>query len=630
MRKVLVTVIISLIVLFLAWPLYAAQSAGHKVVRGECLSKIAKQYGLPLQAILKMNRIKDPNKIYPGQTIHIPGSAHGLGKKVKKPFYWDWMNGKPFGPKRDFAKGIRMYNDEFDPLAKEQIINLIITGQGEDHVILPGDHFEQMLSGNYHVIDDVTARFAKDKIKDKPAKKYCATVGDTKYCVAKPACFNWPWWKEKIAPAPKPEPEPKKVIVPEPTPEIAPTPTPAPELPAETPPPPAAKGFCLECNNYTKSYLYVGYIGGLQSENHSDWTRYYGINFFDAPCPIYVWEGWLRVGPVVEFTGWEGGIDHDNIRYRGHMLAYGGEIQHERSDAEDMIRIMYAEKSGDVWADSFQYDSNESTHILIGDAGHQWWYNRTWFNQFEFRIHVEWDFDKGARQKDSYLNGQKFDERPLDQSVYTVSFKTEYYKNGDWALTAENTVGYLASNYGLFDDFRLGAKWKNMVEPVGSFRWNEFSGNEQWGAHLILNLTELAIYGWDLIEAKWRESHPENTEPVEPQHAEDFAEKKLNLPKNQANTAESADSDATTLQDAGKTAETPEKLSRNDSSNGYVVSVLKDNREAGSQADNEPTSIQVKHLVDNRSEQPEKIGKAVASYLRGAANASFFKVQVID
>jgi nucleoid-associated protein YgaU len=56
----------------------AAGGAGHTytVVSGDNLTKIGQKYGIPWQQIYEANRdiLSDPDKIYPGQELKIPGA----------------------------------------------------------------------------------------------------------------------------------------------------------------------------------------------------------------------------------------------------------------------------------------------------------------------------------------------------------------------------------------------------------------------------------------------------------------------------------------------------------------------------------------------------------------------------
>ncbi|MFP4554160.1 MAG: LysM peptidoglycan-binding domain-containing protein [Actinomycetota bacterium] len=52
----------------------------HKVTRGETLRRIASQYGTPIPQIVEANSISNPNRIFPGQKLLIPsGSGSGSG-----------------------------------------------------------------------------------------------------------------------------------------------------------------------------------------------------------------------------------------------------------------------------------------------------------------------------------------------------------------------------------------------------------------------------------------------------------------------------------------------------------------------------------------------------------------------
>lgn len=56
--------------------------AVYTVVKGDTLSAIARKYGTTYQKLAAYNGISNPNLIYPGQKIKIPGSASGSGGSV--------------------------------------------------------------------------------------------------------------------------------------------------------------------------------------------------------------------------------------------------------------------------------------------------------------------------------------------------------------------------------------------------------------------------------------------------------------------------------------------------------------------------------------------------------------------
>ena len=53
-----------------------AQNQVHVVRRGETLSSIATRYGTTTQAIVRSNGLPNPNYIYAGQRLVIPGASN--------------------------------------------------------------------------------------------------------------------------------------------------------------------------------------------------------------------------------------------------------------------------------------------------------------------------------------------------------------------------------------------------------------------------------------------------------------------------------------------------------------------------------------------------------------------------
>ncbi len=56
-------------------------SVDHIVSRGETLGRIAQRYGVTVGAIMAANNISDPNRIYAGQTLTIPGVSGPLAQE---------------------------------------------------------------------------------------------------------------------------------------------------------------------------------------------------------------------------------------------------------------------------------------------------------------------------------------------------------------------------------------------------------------------------------------------------------------------------------------------------------------------------------------------------------------------
>lgn len=72
-------ILVLLVVLLSSVAAASAQNRTHVVKSGETLSTIARQYGLTVQQIAAANGITNPDRIYAGQVLVIPGSSGGTG-----------------------------------------------------------------------------------------------------------------------------------------------------------------------------------------------------------------------------------------------------------------------------------------------------------------------------------------------------------------------------------------------------------------------------------------------------------------------------------------------------------------------------------------------------------------------
>ena len=90
-------------------PAPSGQEAGviwHTVLQGETLSSIARRYGTTWQAIVQANDLVNPNQIYVGQKIKIPGGSSGgqssgaTGCRIRhtvKQGEWVWQIARNYG-----------------------------------------------------------------------------------------------------------------------------------------------------------------------------------------------------------------------------------------------------------------------------------------------------------------------------------------------------------------------------------------------------------------------------------------------------------------------------------------------------------------------------------------------------
>lgn len=62
-----------------------AEGTYHRVERGETLWRISKNYGVPLEDVVRLNRIRDSSRIKAGQVIRIPGKREQRAAAVTYP-----------------------------------------------------------------------------------------------------------------------------------------------------------------------------------------------------------------------------------------------------------------------------------------------------------------------------------------------------------------------------------------------------------------------------------------------------------------------------------------------------------------------------------------------------------------
>jgi murein DD-endopeptidase MepM/ murein hydrolase activator NlpD len=70
---------------FYYWSLEAQKGIYHKIEKGQTLWRIAKTYGVSVEELIRVNRIKDVTKIKIGQQIFIPGATKRLKVEVYIP-----------------------------------------------------------------------------------------------------------------------------------------------------------------------------------------------------------------------------------------------------------------------------------------------------------------------------------------------------------------------------------------------------------------------------------------------------------------------------------------------------------------------------------------------------------------
>jgi LysM repeat protein len=90
--RVVFAVLLVVTLLFAALPVTVASAAAgvptwHTVSRGETLSSIGRLYNVSPWAIASANRLVNPNRIYVGQTLHIPAGSSYPGPRPCGTYY---------------------------------------------------------------------------------------------------------------------------------------------------------------------------------------------------------------------------------------------------------------------------------------------------------------------------------------------------------------------------------------------------------------------------------------------------------------------------------------------------------------------------------------------------------------
>lgn len=190
-----------------------AEEYKYKVKRGDYLSKIARNFGVSWKSMARLNKLKNPNLIHPGQILSIPRN-----------FYWENVNADPYKGTAEEALALLGY----DEAARLALAEKISKGEYEKYSIKKGEIIAVMTFGQKKVYRNVISSFKKRQTVE--ARLYEAEVDGRVYRLLYPlVCGNWSRLEEKTIP-PEITAEPAKVTT-----EIEIPPQPEVMLPAEEP-----------------------------------------------------------------------------------------------------------------------------------------------------------------------------------------------------------------------------------------------------------------------------------------------------------------------------------------------------------------------------------------------------------
>jgi len=190
-----------LILLILAFMFLAVASANaetYKVVKGDNMSRIAKNHGINLRAMVKVNPgIKNPNLIYPNQILTIPTVVQTQTSTVEDEYTpLDSLGQFAFGDEGDAIKLIKMFSLQDE--VKRLLIEKVKKGDLEWTSIKNGDRFQEMGFRGYKIAKKKFANWSESHLE--AARLYKVEFEGEIYLLFDPLrCRNWAWRKEKPA-----------------------------------------------------------------------------------------------------------------------------------------------------------------------------------------------------------------------------------------------------------------------------------------------------------------------------------------------------------------------------------------------------------------------------------------------
>ncbi len=265
---------------------------------------------------------------------------------------------------------------------------------------------------------------------------------------------------------------------------------------------------CLVCKPDWEAWVYTGYHWGAQDHNRYDWDWYYGGNISLFACEIQIAGGIFRAGPSLQWVGWQGEVQR-KIGYQGEMGLYGAELQYLKGNMKDQLKVYFGTKRGEVWGKGFDYSSSEKNRMWAFEGAHQQWRNKKWFPEWEVGFRLE--IGQSSGWKNSSVNNVEIYDPAKDQNLYMGRFKTEVYRAKYFRPTFEISGGYRGFDDALLAEFRPGIRetYYNVAEVDVSYSWIEYSQNNMWGVHLLINASNAGGHIYRHIKRSMKASDKE-------------------------------------------------------------------------------------------------------------------------
>lgn len=515
----------------------------HTVVKGDCIIMLAAKNGSSIKGIMDANSIiKNQHLIQIGWTLIIPkndellhtGFVQMAPKSLK---YWDKIGVDPYG-QRSVEKAIKGF-EKMPGNIRTIFVAMIVTNKisGETWTYQPGHVFNEMWFGHGKA-EDVEVR----KAGPFDAETWTAVEdGNMVYHVAKPSCNNWAWWSEsapvpELTPEPTPAPEPvpqpdeplkpfcgngiveqseecdngdqngniceapaggecsyctllcEKVTISVPAPKPTPEPVVVPVTPVVVPTPvePEKPKCRINCRPDFEASLFGGRYWFIQGAGGS--FNYWGYSASLFPCELGKGKR-FRIGPTIEYVGWDGSVEGKKVPFEGHKQLYGAEAQYITGSFKTSLKVRFGEKEGHVEADNGNYKADESADITSVEAIHQLWWDRKWFSLLEIGARAD---IASHNKKVSYYKGSRLDEKAVDQTEYSARIRADIYNGSVGTPFAELNGGKRMFDGNLVGEGVVGVKlYRDILEAKGSYQLVEGHDNDAVGVGAVINIHHL-------------------------------------------------------------------------------------------------------------------------------------------
>ena len=178
MKKIMISFFVIVLVLSVASVTTGATEKMYQVVRGDSLSAIGNRLGVGWQDLAKLNNIKNPNLIFPGQELLIPET-----ERIRE---WKRVGSDPYKGNSQWA--INNFNLPED--IKSQVEENIKNKKFKWFILKSGRELEQLTFGKKKIYRKIVCSW--DRTKLYATKDY----GFDNYHIIKILkCGNWAWFK---------------------------------------------------------------------------------------------------------------------------------------------------------------------------------------------------------------------------------------------------------------------------------------------------------------------------------------------------------------------------------------------------------------------------------------------------